>query len=101
MKSANRIWFVQFLSLFAGGLPFLLIPDFVMSVTTGRPLSEIPLIEIDQVRMVGAASMGVSLATALAMTRQVLAWQRGMAAIFLVFFLVWSTILLLNHTAQR
>jgi hypothetical protein len=97
MKSAKRIWLLQLIWAFLGGLPFLLLPRFIMVSTTGRAMEEIPQIEVDQVRMVGAASMGLCLATALATTRQALAWQRGMAAIFLVFMVEWSLVLTFNQ----
>ncbi len=37
MKSATRIWTLQFLWAFLGGLPFLLLPRFILETTTGRP----------------------------------------------------------------
>jgi hypothetical protein len=97
VKSASRIWTVQLLWAFLGGLPFLLLPRFILALTTGRPAAELPPLEIDWVRMVGGASMGLSLFTALALTRQVLAWQRILAAIFIVFLLMWSAILILDQ----
>jgi arachidonate 5-lipoxygenase len=97
MRSARRIWLVQLLWALFGGLPFLLLPRFIAAFTTGRHELDVPPIEVDQVRMVGATSMGLVCATALATSRQVLAWQRGMAAIFLVFMLEWSAILILDQ----
>jgi arachidonate 5-lipoxygenase len=97
VKSARRIWTLQLLWAFLGGLPFLLLPRLILGLTTGRPAAELPTLEVDWVRMVGAASMGLSLFTALGLTRQVFAWQRSMAAIFLVFLTMWSAILLFDQ----
>lgn len=93
MLFANRIWIAQFFWAFGGGLPFLLFPRFVASWTTGVPMAEVPEIEVDQVMLVGATSMGLVAANALALTRQTLAWQRGMAVIFIIFLVEWSFIL--------
>lgn len=96
MKSARRFWIVQFISLFLGGLPFLLMPEFVVDFTTSQETAPTE-VQMGQVRIIGGVSMGAAFASLLATTNQVLAWQRGMAAIFIVFFLDWSTTLTLNQ----
>ncbi len=96
MKFANRIWMAQLAWAFGGGLPFFLDPAYVATWTTGNPTPE-PVI-IDQIRLIGAISMGFAAANALAITRQALSWQRGMAVIFIIFLVEWSFILWYNQS---